>query len=190
MNKTLSFSEVLIRQSGRNMLMKSIKNRRYMNANNKIRSILIIKLLMLSLCTFAQIKGIVREKDSNLPMEFVNVTLLSVSDSAFITGTTTDSLGMFIIPNTITNGIIKVSYIGCNTQFRQIVPKDTLYNFFLQPNESLLKEVVVKGRTYLHTAKGIIANPSLTGIIIFHKFSVCFEGFRFAKYLIISRSVF
>ena len=129
-----------------------------MNTNNKIRSILIIKLLMLSLCTFAQIKGIVREKDSNLPMEFVNVTLLSVSDSAFITGTTTDSLGMFIIPNTITNGIIKVSYIGCNTQFRQIVPEDSLYNFFLQPNESLLKEVVVKGRTYLHTAKGIIAN--------------------------------
>ena len=96
--------------------------------------------------------------DSNLPMEFVNATLLSVSDSAFITGTTTDSLGMFIIPNTITNGIIKVSYIGCNTQFREIVPEDTLYNFFLQPNESLLKEVVVKGRTYLHTAKGIIEN--------------------------------
>ena len=35
-----------------------------------------------------------------------------------------------------------------------------------------------------------VINPSLTGIIIFHKFSVCFEGFRFAKYLIISRSVF
>ena len=33
-------------------------------------------------------------------------------------------------------------------------------------------------------------SPSLTGIIIFHRFSVCFEGFRFAKYLIISRSVF
>ena len=115
-----------------------------MNTNNKIRSILIIKFLMLSLCTFAQIKGIVREKDSNLPMEFVNVTLLSASDSAFITGTTTDSLGMFIIPNTITNGIIKVSYIDCKTQFRQIMPKDTLYNFFLQPNENLLKEVIVK----------------------------------------------
>ena len=115
-----------------------------MNTNSKIRSILIIKFLMLSLCTFAQIKGIVREKDSNLPMEFVNVTLLSASDSAFITGTTTDSLGMFIIPNTITNGIIKVSYIDCKTQFRQIMPKDTLYNFFLQPNENLLKEVIVK----------------------------------------------
>ena len=113
---------------------------------------------MLSLCTFAQIKGIVREKDSNLPMEFVNVTLLSASDSAFITGTTTDSLGMFIIPNTITNGIIKVSYIDCKTQFRQIMPKDTLYNFFLQPNENILKEVIVKRKTYLHTAKGIIAN--------------------------------
>ena len=47
-----------------------------MNTNSKTRSILIIKLLMLSLCTFAQIKGIVREKDSNLPMEFVNVTYL------------------------------------------------------------------------------------------------------------------
>ncbi|WP_181973558.1 TonB-dependent receptor domain-containing protein, partial [Prevotella disiens] len=129
-----------------------------MNTNNKMRSILIIKLLMLSLCTLAQIKGIVREKDSKLPMEFVNVTLLSASDSAFITGTTTDSLGMFIIPNTIPNGIIKVSYIGCNTQFRQIVPKDTLYNFFLQPNENTLKEVIVKGKTYLHTSKGIIAN--------------------------------
>jgi len=134
------------------------RNRRYMNTNNKIRSILIIKFLMLSLCTFAQIKGIVREKDSNLPMEFVNVTLLSASDSAFITGTTTDSLGMFTIPNTITNGILKVSYIDCKTQFRQIMPKDTLYNFFLQPNENILKEVIVKRKTYLHTAKGIIAN--------------------------------
>ena len=129
-----------------------------MNTNNKIRSILIIKLLMLSLCTFAQIKGIVREKESNLPMEFVNITLLSEPDSVFITGTTTDSLGMFIIPNTITNGIIKASYIGYNTQFRQILPEDTLYNFFLQPNENSLKEVIVKGKTYLHTAKGIIAN--------------------------------
>ena len=129
-----------------------------MNTNNKMRSILIIKLLMLSLCTFAQIKGIIREKDSKLPMEFVNVTLLSASDSAFITGTTTDSLGMFIIPNTISNGIIRVSYIGCNTQFRQIVPEDSVYNFFLQPNENSLKEVIVKGKTYLHTSKGIIAN--------------------------------
>ena len=42
--------------------MKSIKNRIYMNTNNKMRSILIIKLFMLSLCTFGQIKGIVREK--------------------------------------------------------------------------------------------------------------------------------
>lgn len=138
--------------------MKSIKNRIYMNTNNKMRSILIIKLFMLSLCTFGQIKGIVREKDSNLPMEFVNVTILSASDSAFITGTTTDSLGMFIIPNNIPNGIIKVSYIGCNTQFRQIVPEDSVYNFFLQPNENTLKEVMVKGKTYLHTSKGIIAN--------------------------------
>jgi hypothetical protein len=113
---------------------------------------------MLSLCTLAQIKGIVREKDSNLPMEFVNVTILSASDSAFITGTTTDSLGMFIIPSTIPNSIIKVSFIGCNTQFRKIVPEDTLYNFFLQPNENTLKEVIVKGKTYLHTSKGIIAN--------------------------------
>ena len=129
-----------------------------MNTNNKMRSILIIKLFMLSLCTFGQIKGIVREKDSNLPMEFVNVTILSASDSAFITGTTTDSLGMFIIPNNIPNGIIKVSYIGCNTQFRQIVPEDSVYNFFLQPNENTLKEVIVKGKTYLHTSKGIIAN--------------------------------
>lgn len=129
-----------------------------MNTNNKMRSILIIKLLMLSLCTLAQIKGIVREKDSNLPMEFVNVTILSASDSAFITGTTTDSLGMFIIPSTIPNSIIKVSFIGCNTQFRKIVPEDTLYNFFLQPNENSLKEVIVKGKTYLHTSKGIIAN--------------------------------
>ena len=65
---------------------------------------------------------------------------------------------MFIIPNTIPNGIIRVSYIGCNTQFRKIVPEDTLYNFFLQPNENTLKEVIVKGKTYLHTSKGIIAN--------------------------------
>lgn len=129
-----------------------------MNTNNKMRSILIIKLLMLSLCTLAQIKGIVREKDSNLPMEFVNVTILSASDSTFITGTTTDSLGMFIIPSTIPNGIIRVSYIGCNTQFRKIVPEDSVYNFFLQPNENSLKEVIVKGKTYLHTSKGIIAN--------------------------------
>ncbi len=51
---------------------------------------------------------------------------------------------------------------------------------------SLTREAVVK----LLEQRDAELNPSLTGIIIFHKFSVCFEGFRFAKYLIISRSVF
>ena len=35
-----------------------------------------------------------------------------------------------------------------------------------------------------------VVSPSLTGKIIFHKFSVYFEGFRFDKYLIIRHSVF
>ena len=52
------------------------------------------------------------------------------------------------------------------------------------------KQTMVASDPDVMTKSDVTINPSLTGIIIFHKFSVFFEGFRFAKYLIISRSVF
>ena len=64
------------------------------------------------------------------------------------------------------------------------------------PNEPLKKgkkkqvSLVINEDITVSEMSLFVPNPSLTGIIIFHKFSVCFEGFRFAKYLIISRSVF
>ena len=50
-----------------------------MNTNSKTRSILIIKFLMLSLCTFAQIKGIVREKFYMVMLGLKNVNLGNLS---------------------------------------------------------------------------------------------------------------
>ena len=57
---------------------------------------------------------VVDEKQTPIP--FANVTLLNVSDSAFVTGTTTNRDGDFTLTGNATKPIIKISYLGYKTQ--------------------------------------------------------------------------
>lgn len=91
----------------------------------------------------AQIKGTVTDSDSN-PIPFANVAIYSLPDSTLITGTTTDQQGVFslLADNNSSNALLRVSFIGYETQTVPALPEQTIS---LQPDTTLLDEVVVEG---------------------------------------------
>lgn len=111
-----------------------------------MKSILSILLLFLmSFSVFAQnITGVVKDKEDNA-LEFVNVILLSLPDSTFITGTVTNEKGEFMLdPNKMDNGkmLIRLSFIGYETK---IVPAAVEQTIILKDDNQILGEVVVQG---------------------------------------------
>jgi hypothetical protein len=65
----------------------------------------------------AQIRGTVTDTDRN-PIPFANVAIYSLPDSALISGTTTDQDGAFLLlaDNNSPNALLRVSFIGYETQ--------------------------------------------------------------------------
>lgn len=91
-----------------------------------------------------QIKGkIVDEHHS--PMQFVNVALLSKSDSTFIKGVITDKDGVFVLKSHENNGILKLSYIGYQTIYRNCGEND-LGIITMKESNVELSGVTVKGK--------------------------------------------
>lgn len=99
----------------------------------------------MSFSVFAQnITGVVKDKEDNA-LEFVNVILLSLPDSTFITGTVTNEKGEFMLdPNKMDNGkmLIRLSFIGYETK---IVPAAVEQTIILKDDNQILGEVVVQG---------------------------------------------
>lgn len=90
-------------------------------------------------------KGTVKgTKDEAIP--FANVVLFSLPDSTFVTGTTTDDLGKFLLKNkkTITNGYLEISSIGFEKQ--TLSAKENIGTIVLKEATNELEEVVVKGK--------------------------------------------
>ena len=91
-----------------------------------MKKIFLIIVACVWVCTqlFAQqIKGkIVDEHYSPIP--FVNVVLLSKSDSTFITGVITNKEGVFGLKNHKKDGILKFSCIGYQTIYRSCCEND------------------------------------------------------------------
>lgn len=84
----------------------------------------------------------------NQPIEFANVTLYSLPDSALVTGAVTNQQGEFsLTPNGAKNAFLKISFIGYETQ---IVPAPSGQNIVLQNDSKLLDEVLVKGSRKLY----------------------------------------
>ena len=54
------------------------------------------------------------------PMPFVNVVLLSLPDSAFVQGATTDMDGVFKIVTDVNQGLLKVTSVGYETKYINI----------------------------------------------------------------------
>ena len=83
--------------------------------------------------------------ETGQPTSFANVVLLDASDSAFVAGTTTDDYGLFTLEGSTAKPIIKISYLGYKTKFIDHVQTD-LGTIMLEPEETMLGEVVVKGQ--------------------------------------------
>ena len=83
--------------------------------------------------------------ETNAPAPFVNVVLLNAGDSAFVSGTTTDTDGRFTLTGNATRPIVKITYLGYNTHVMDAINAD-LGTITLEPEATLLGEVVVKGQ--------------------------------------------
>lgn len=117
----------------------------------------IIKLFILIIiycsATFVhaqQIEGRVITSE-NKPIEFANVTLLN-TDSTYLTGTTSDRNGNFLLKVPIGKYILKASFIGYNPKYINC-QTNHVGDIVLSENTQLLKEVVIKANKPLISQK-------------------------------------
>ncbi len=116
-----------------------------------------IIMLLLAISTVATAFGrditgkVVGENES--PLDYVNVVLYS--DSTYITGTVTDSAGVFAV-NTDANGNLsaRISFVGYETKSIPVPSTGNLGVIRLQPSVKELGEVVVKATRPATTMKG------------------------------------
>ncbi len=116
---------------------------------------LLLILLTVSTVTFAQkgiIKGRAVDGNTQKPVEFASVALLSSADSSIMKGAITDTLGVFILSNLPEGSyIITVSSIEYQKVFKGPLVIDLsqneldLGNLSLITDQKLLAEVVVRG---------------------------------------------
>ena len=112
---------------------------------------IIINLIIISYCNAQVIQGVVIDEKTNEPVAFANVVLLDMRDSTFIAGCATDTLGLFSLPQTDVDCLLKVSCIGYETQFVRPAGNMTVS---LSADGKLLDEVTVKGHRPTYIMKG------------------------------------
>ncbi|MDN0051326.1 carboxypeptidase-like regulatory domain-containing protein [Bacteroides gallinaceum] len=103
------------------------------------------------------------EKDQSL--SYANVVLLSLPDSAFVTGTVSDESGSFTLKANQNDLLLRVSSIGYTTIYNK-VEKPDLGTIRLMPDAQLLGEVVVKGDLPKVQLKGDAQVTNVTGTIL------------------------
>ena len=103
------------------------------------------------------------------PFECANVVLMSLPDSTFVQGATSDLDGNFCITTTIDKGVLKVTSIGFETQY--INMSDFTGKITMKEDAQMLEEVTVKsmlpktkltGNSMLTTVKGTVLEKSGT----------------------------
>ncbi|MBS9768146.1 MAG: TonB-dependent receptor family protein, partial [Flavobacteriaceae bacterium] len=100
----------------------------------------------IAVVSFAQrYKGTVKDTQ-NKAIPFANVVLFSLPDSTFVTGTTTEENGQFLLEckKKIKKGYLEVSFIGYET--KKVEAKAELGTIILQDAKNELGEVIVKAR--------------------------------------------
>lgn len=91
------------------------------------------------------VTGIITDTDGN-PMGFVNVVLLTLPDSTFVQGATSDDDGRFNIVTPADKGLLKVSCVGYETQYLEIPNGKDHISIQLREDSQMLSEVTVKGQ--------------------------------------------
>ena len=94
--------------------------------------------------------------ETGQPAAFANVVLLNATDSAFVTGTVTDTEGAFTLTSNTAKPLIKISYLGYKTRIIDNLTGD-LGVITLEPDATQLGEVVIKGErpAFKFTTEGL-----------------------------------
>lgn len=114
-----------------------------------------------------EIKGTIVDKKGE-PIMFANV-IEQTKDSLFITGTTTDAKGCFVILKATDAAILRVSYVGYVTLFHDISSVDRNENWgemVLDNSQKVLSEVVIKASRPLFKQIGNSIFTQVKGTIL------------------------
>ena len=103
--------------------------------------------------------------EKNQPLPYANVVLLSLPDSAFVTGTVSDESGAFSLRSEKPDLLLRVSSIGYATIYNKVEKAD-LGTLQLMPDAQLLGEVVVKGDLPKVQLKGDAQVTNVQGTIL------------------------
>ncbi len=99
-----------------------------------------------------QLSGKLIDENSQ-PLPYANVVLLSLPDSAFVSGTISGEDGSFTLEATSGNQIVKISSIGYKTVCKPVSPAN-IGIVQLVSDAQMLGEVVVKGNLPVTRMKG------------------------------------
>ena len=127
----------------------------------KMKAFLLVFTGCLSpVCLSAQsVSGKLIDENSQ-PLPYANVVLLSLPDSAFVSGTISGEDGTFTLEATSQNQLVKISSIGYKTVYRPVSPAN-LGIVQLVSDAQQLDEVVVKANLSVTRIKG---DTMITGV--------------------------
>lgn len=119
-----------------------------------------VKLLLFTVVGFIlpenlsaqSVSGKLVDENSN-PLPYANVVLLSLPDSAFVSGTISGEDGIFTLDATSENQIVRISSIGYKTVYKPVFPAN-IGVVRLVSDAQMLGEVVVKGNLPVTRMKG------------------------------------
>ncbi len=107
--------------------------------------------------------------ENNEPMEFVNVVLLTCTDSAFIAGTVTQKDGSFLFEElNAKNGVVKLTSIGYATQAKLVPPTGNFGTITMSPENIMLGEVIVKSHRPITAIKGNALVTNVENSVLAH----------------------
>ena len=131
----------------------------------KMYLVMLVLSMLLPIRVSAQaVKGRLVD-ESNHPLSYANVVLLSLPDSAFVTGTISGEDGAFSLEATSENQILKISSIGYKTVYKPISPAH-IGIVQLVSDAQMLGEVVVKANLPVTRIKNDALETNVQGTVL------------------------
>ena len=103
--------------------------------------------------------------ENSQPLSYANVVLLSLPDSAFVSGTISGEDGSFTLEATSENQIVKISSIGYKTVYKPTTPAH-IGIVQLVSDAQMLGEVVVKGNIPVTRIKNDALETNVQGTVL------------------------
>ena len=131
----------------------------------KMYLVMLVVSMLLPMRVSAQtVKGKLVD-ESNHPLPYANVVLLSLPDSAFVSGTISGEDGLFKLEATSVNQIVKISSIGYKTVYKPTTPAN-MGIVQLVSDVRMLGEVVVKANLPVTRIKNDALETNVQGTVL------------------------